>query len=346
MSPKEIYERLSRTPRSSAQKVARWLNEGNTLESFLARLDPPRGEPATVPFVTPACQEYPDKIKQLYDPPLTLFHRGLPLWKLSKTIVGVVGSRKASRFGLSLAHKLGQTLSRQQISVCSGLALGIDGASHRGVLDEIRRNSSAAPPVAILGHGWKHIHPKSHLNLAGDIVKNGVILTEYPPNFPGARWSFPARNRIIAALSDHLVVVEAGLKSGSLYTAEFALDLGRTVWIIPNAPGRPNSAGVLGLWRAGAEVVWDIDEFVNEVTSCNNTEQRNSSDLESISEENRKLLRILIEVDCQMNEFCIQANIGPQELAYRLTEMELDGLIRRTHNGAWEILRWDLIRYL
>jgi DNA processing protein len=268
--------------------------------------------------------------------------------RLPDLIVGVVGSRKASSFGLSFARRLGATLARKNASVCSGLALGIDGAVHRGVLEEIARNPKAAPPVGVLGHGWGAIHPPSHEELAKEVERTGSLLTEYQPGAPPTRWTFPARNRIIAALSDHVVVVEAGSRSGSLYTAEFAEQLGRTVWIVPNAPGRPNSAGVLGLWKAGAQTIIDLDEFAETVAPSKVENERSSEALPPSlnSPENREILAHLARCDGSLDDICESEKWTPTELACRVTELELDGVVRRMIDGRWTILRWDLAGHL
>lgn len=344
MKDRLIYDELARTPRLSARKVARLLDSGHSLEQIRFRFARPVGRTPTADFLTPACPSYPEKVRQLYDPPLTLFRRGLDFGELSEQVVGVVGSRKATKFGQQWARRLGASLARRGVSVCSGLAQGIDGACHRGVLDELNRNPEAAKPIGVLGHGWGRIHPMEHYELARQIEKRGMLVTEYPPGFPPARWTFPARNRIIAALCEHVVVVEAGKKSGSLHTAEFALELGRTVWILPNTPGRPNSEGVMGLWRSGAEVILDLEEFVNEVAPRPATKTRPQED--PLSPETADILRLLAQCEGVTADFCRASKLGPNELAYRLAEMEIEGLIRRDLDGSWAILRWDLVKEL
>lgn len=341
LKDKIIYEELARTPRLSARKVAQLLSSGHELKDIRLRFGRPIGQAPIADFLTPACPAYPEKVRQLFDPPLTLFHRGLGLDALSTCVVGVVGSRKASKFGIQWARRLGASLARRGVSVCSGLAQGIDGACHRGALEELSRNPDASAPIGVLGHGWGRIHPTEHYELARQMEKRGLLVTEYPPGFPPARWTFPARNRIIAALSDHVVVVEAGKRSGSLYTAEFALELGRTVWILPNTPGRPNSEGVLGLWRAGAEVILDMEEFVNMV--CPRQSNIENSDRTALNRETSELLWLLAKCEGVTADFCRASKLGPNELAYRLAEMEIEGLIRRDLDGSWTILRWDLV---
>jgi DNA processing protein len=346
LNAKPIFERLARTPRLSPRKVAELQASGLSVNQIEARFGSPRGQAPRDPYCTPACAEYPRKLLDLADPPLRLFHKGLPLEQLPALVVGVVGSRGASRFGQQWARKLGSSLARRGVSVCSGLAQGIDGAVHRGVVDELHRNSDAAPPIGVLGHGWGPIFPLENTRLAQEVERYGLLLTEYQRGSPPARWTFPARNRIIASLSDHLVVVEAGARSGSLYTAEFALDLGRTVWIVPNAPGRPNSAGVLALWRGGADAILDLEEFAETIAPSTQRLSAPNNPLSKLSKENTKLLELLYQAEGTVDDICRNLSWSPTELAYRLTELEIDGLIRRRLDGAWDVLCWDLLGHL
>jgi len=296
------------------------------------------------PFLTPHCPEYPAKLKNLNVPPSRLFYKGLPPSTLPNLGVAVVGSRKASSYGRSFAHRLGSALAAKGACVISGLALGIDGAAHRGVLQEIRRNPQAAPPIAVLGHGWGTIYPSQHDVLFQQVAEHGTVFTEYEPGAPATRWTFPARNRIIAALCDHLVVVEAGPRSGTLHTARFAQDLERTLWVVPNSPGRPNSKGVLKLWKGGAELITDLDEFVETVAPSRVSSEAMSNSRPHCLEDplNRELFHLLCREEGVVDKICHDSRWSPTMLAYRLTELEIGGLTKRMIDGTWEIRRWDL----
>ena len=345
---KELYEKLARTPKATPRRVAKLLGSGLALDQIQRRFGTPLGQPVCDPFVSPACPEYPDGLKRLSDPPLRIFHKGLPWSNITSQVVAVVGSRKATRFGLSWARQLGVALARNGISVCSGLALGIDGACHRGVISEIRRNPKAGAPIAVLGHGWGRLHPVEHHKLAQEVKQFGLVLTEYQRGSPPTRWSFPARNRIIAALSDHIVVVEAGAKSGSIHTADFALDLGKTVWIVPSSPGSPNSAGVLALLKEGAEVMTSISEFIQQVSETPLLPDRTpcSTDHIELSQEQRLLLIELAKCECRIEHLESTSKWTATDLACHLTELELLGLIGRSVHGGWEIIGWNLVSQL
>lgn len=343
MTLRDLYEQLARTPGISPLQVARLEDAGLSVEEIARRYARPQGLRTSGSFFTPACPEYPKKLLHLKDPPLRLFYRGQPISSLSPTVVGIVGSRKASRFGLELARRLGQILCRKGVTVCSGLALGIDGSAHLGVIQQLERDPSGAPPVAVLGHGFGHLHPKEHRELAGRISDKGVVVSEYPHTFAPTKWSFPARNRLIAALSDHIVVVEAGKKSGTLHTAEFADQLGRTLWIVPMAPGRPNSEGVHRLWKSGAEVIHDLEEFAEQVAPSTRQSSEKVAPLVKLCQTKRTILKILARSEGSCEPLCRELDLSPIEIACYLTELELDGLLQRQLDGSWQLLCWDLL---
>ena len=296
------------------------------------------------PFFTPSCSDYPPKLRQLHKPPQRLYYHGRPVSELAPLVVGVVGSRKATAYGLASARRLGAALARNGITVCSGLAMGIDGAVHKGVIEELQRDSEAACPVAVLGHGWNYAHPKENQKLFRQMARWGTLLTEFSPEQPPARWTFPARNRIIAALSDVVVVVEAGARSGSLITAGLANDLSREVWAVPSSPGKPNSAGVLKLLGSGANMLLDFDEFVSSLIKV--PQPAPSRELPELDDENRELLLLLARFEGDVGPICRELDWSATEIAYRLTELELCGLVKRNIQGQWELLCWDLLPQL
>lgn len=293
---------------------------------------------------TPDSPEYPDQLSLLNKPPKELYHLGQPIKLLKAPIVAVVGSRKATRYGLTIARSLGRGLAQRGISVCSGLALGIDGACHRGVIDEMQSGTGSGPPIGVLGHGWGKLHPRQHRELALAVMRHGMLFTEYAPGSPASRYTFPARNRIIAALSDHVVIVEAGARSGSLHTAEFALDLGKTVWAVPNGIGSPNSQGVLTLIKEGAQALVNVEEFLESIAPSKRPRKRET--WPPLSSDEQHLLVSLADNDGQLDHVCESLDWSATELAYRLTGLELQGLVGRAIDGTWQVLCWELVRKL
>ena len=194
-----------------------------------------------VPYRGPG---YPRRLVHLHQPPPALYLAGpLPLEERS---VAVVGTRSATSYGRRAARDLAGDLARAGWTVVSGLARGIDAAAHRAALDAGGRT------VAVLGSGLDHRYPASNRELYDRLEEHGLLVTEFSPEQPPQRWTFPKRNRIIAALSAGVVVVQAPGRSGALITADQALELGREVFAVPGPVGTPASAGTHDLLRSGA----------------------------------------------------------------------------------------------
>lgn len=187
---------------------------------------------------------YPRRLVQLHQPPPALYLAG-PLSPDERS-VAVVGTRSATSYGRRAARDLSGDLARAGWTVVSGLARGIDTAAHRAALDAGGRT------VAVLGSGLDHRYPASNRGLYDRLEERGLLVTEFPPEQPPQRWTFPKRNRIIAALSAGVVVVQAPRESGALITADQALELGREVFAVPGPVGAPASVGTHELLRSGA----------------------------------------------------------------------------------------------
>ena len=198
---------------------------------------------------------YPRRLKNIPDPPLVLYYKGkLPDFD-GNPVIGVVGTRKASPYGLTAAKRLGYQIAKCGGIVVSGMAYGIDGVAMQGAL------TAGGTVVGVLGCGAEQVYPPSNRGLFADTARYGCILSEFPPGTPPVGWNFPRRNRIISGLSCGVLVVEAPEKSGSLITARQALDQGRDVFVVPGNIDVPSFAGSLGLLRDGGVPVssgWDI----------------------------------------------------------------------------------------
>lgn len=195
-------------------------------------------------------QEYPESLRHVYDPPAVLFAHGL-LQSCAAPRIAVVGTRRPDSQGIAAALEVGAVLAAAGVTVVSGLARGIDGAVHRGVLAcaaERRGSRGPGAAVAVLGCGIDRMYPAEHRDLAMDIVAcGGLLLSEYPPGTPPQKYQFPARNRIVVGLSAALVLVQAPNPSGALISAEFAMSEGRDVLV--------HRAGAL--WEGGARLLND-----------------------------------------------------------------------------------------
>ena len=198
---------------------------------------------------------YPGKLKNISDPPLVLYYKGqLPQFD-ENPVIGVVGTRKASAYGLTAAKRMGYQIAKCGGIVVSGMAYGIDGMAMSGAL------TAGKETVGVLGCGADIVYPVSNRNLFRDVERYGCIISEFAPGTPPAKWNFPKRNRIISGLSNGVLVVEAPEKSGALITANLALEQGRDVFVVPGNIDQPGFVGSNRLLRDGGTVVssgWDI----------------------------------------------------------------------------------------
>ncbi|MDR3677849.1 MAG: DNA-processing protein DprA [Acidobacteriota bacterium] len=207
-------------------------------------------------------EEYPPLLKQIPDAPLLLYVRG-DVKVLSQFAVAIVGSRRPSAYGSSVAHRLAHDLAQRQLVVASGLARGVDSAAHRGALE------AKGKTVAVLGSGLDVIYPRENKKLADEIAKSGAVISEFPLRTSPSPENFPIRNRIISGLSLGVVVVEAAEYSGSLITARLALEQNREVFAVPGNITSAQSFGPNHLIKQGAKLVdqWMdvVEEFPSEV---------------------------------------------------------------------------------
>ncbi len=201
---------------------------------------------------------YPQLLAQIYDPPFVLYARGrLELLKQEKRLA-VVGTRKPTKVGLQTLIHLIPPLVNERWTIVSGLALGIDAYSHRLTIE------AGGQTIAVLGCGFDFIYPRENQTLFDEMANNQLLLSEYPPFVPPKKWHFPARNRIISGLSTAVLVVEAKERSGSLITADQALEQGRDVFAIPGSIFSPQSVGTNRLIQQGAKLVLTAEDIMHE----------------------------------------------------------------------------------
>ncbi len=209
-------------------------------------------------FVSMEQTEFPEKVRHISNAPYAIYYVGnLP--EESRKSVAIVGARGRSAYGREVAQALGRALSNHGVQVISGLAKGIDGDAHKGALE------GQGDTFAVLGCGVDICYPKEHRYLYNKIVEHGGIISEYPPGTEPAPWQFPERNRIISGLSDCVVVIEAKEKSGSLITADFAMEQGRDVYALPGRITDNLSRGCNKLIKQGAGVVESVEDFLAEM---------------------------------------------------------------------------------
>jgi DNA processing protein len=212
-------------------------------------------EAAGVRVLVPGDDGWPAPLVEDPEPPAVLFVRGDPS-ALDRPRVAVIGTRRCSHAGREVARQLGRELSEAGVCVVSGLALGIDGAAHAGAL------TGAAAPVGVVATGLDVVYPRRHAELWHAVATRGLLLSEFPLGTWPERWRFPARNRIIAALADVVVVVESHDRGGSMHTVESAIERGRTVMAVPGSVRSAASAGTNALLAAGCPPARDAGDVL------------------------------------------------------------------------------------
>ncbi|WP_339145797.1 MULTISPECIES: DNA-processing protein DprA [unclassified Sutcliffiella] len=211
-----------------------------------------------IQLITIFDHEYPSLLKEIYDPPLVLYLKGNQ-HLLNTRKLGVVGARNMSSYGREALGSLIPPLIRENFTIVSGLAKGVDIHAHCLAM-KMKGNT-----IAVLGSGIFNIYPKEHKELAYSISQHHLLLSEYPPYTAPTKWNFPMRNRIISGLSEGVIVVEAKEKSGSLITADQAMDQGREVFAVPGSILSETSKGTNSLIKQGAKLVADTNDILEEL---------------------------------------------------------------------------------
>ena len=209
--------------------------------------------------ITMESDEYPDSLREIQGSPRELYCIG-DISLLKTPCAAIVGSRRYTIYGRQTALMIGKMLAGRGITVVSGMAKGIDSFAHQGALSK-----QEGKTIAVLGTAIGKPYPASNAALMEEIEEKGLVISEYPPDFPGSQYGFPARNRIISGLSKSVIVVEAGLKSGSLITAQIAGDQGKTVFAVPGNINSQCSIGTNLLIRDGAYPLVVVDDVIREM---------------------------------------------------------------------------------
>lgn len=272
-------------------------------------------------------EDYPDILVNLPDPPVVLFYRGNLAGFLSMPAIAVIGSRRCTTYGRKVARTLARDFVRSGVAVVSGLARGIDGEAHRGVIE------AGGVTMAVLGNGLDVCYPPEHDRLSKKIIKKGVILSEYPPGTEPARYRFPERNRLISGFSRGVVVVEAGRKSGTMITVNTALDQGRDVFAVPGEVTRALSMGTNMLLRDGAGVVITAADVL-EPLGLVLAPEKSGGTFEPESDTQRVILEHLSVATLHFDQLLRLAGVGTAVLQSELLNLEMAGVVAQ-HPGKF-----------
>ncbi len=277
--------------------------------------------------------EYPPLLKEIHTPPLLLYIVSENPTVLLNTQIAIVGTRNPTYTGRELAESFAFQLGKHNLTITSGLAVGIDACAHQGALQ------AQIPTIAVLGCGVDTIYPKRHTALAAQIISSGAIVSEFPIGTAPLATNFPKRNRIISGLSVGVLVIEATLRSGSLITAHFANEQGREVFAIPSSIHNLFSQGCHELIKNGAKLVENINDILTELYFVIPSTQDSTflksvgPPIKSLDKEERKL------IDCMgfevrgVQDLSYALGVSIQNISSRLLNLELRGYIKTVPGG-------------
>lgn len=275
-------------------------------------------------------EDYPERLRQIFDPPFLLYYRGRLPGREERT-AAIVGSRKATDYGRYVSYTMGRFLGENGANVISGMALGADTFAHKGALDGKGRTT------AVLGSGVDLYTPPSNRPLAEDILeRGGCLLSEFPPGTPALPKNYPRRNRIISGLAECVIVVEAAVKSGTSITAALALEQGKDVYAVPGNITNPYSQGTNRLIKDGAipllspeDLLAEMNLFEKKVLSS-----KTEKNLEAIlGKDEREIYQtIAITGEMTFDQICLKSGFSSSKLSGILTVLEIKGMILKKRN--------------
>ena len=287
--------------------------------------------------------EYPHRLRNIYDPPLVLYIRGT-LPKIDDMhVVGVVGTRRCTPYGVKNAETTGYKLSQNGFVVVTGLAEGIDTAATRGALRGI------TPTVGVIGSGPDLVFPAHNRKLFEEVASNGAVISEYSPGTPAVPSHFPSRNRIISGLSNGVAVIEAPARSGALITTERAMEEGRDVFVLPGNVDAATCVGSNRLLCEGAIPFITPDDIMAQYIVSHKSRKKpfdnnvavDYIDLDKLTDKfddnSKAIMKIVAKGLVTVDEIIENTNIDAQKTLSALTILELDGHLRRDIIGRWEI---------
>lgn len=280
-------------------------------------------------IVTWSDPEYPELLKQIYDPPILLYVKGT-LTPRDKNSVAIVGSRQTTHYGINVARKLSYQLAYVGVTVVSGGARGIDTAAHQGALNGKGRT------IAVLGTGINIVFPPENASLFEKIIENGAIITQFPFNRPADKQSFPIRNRIVAGMTLGTVVVEANMTSGALITANFATEAGRQVFAVPGSIDSPRSKGCHDLIKKGAKLCEGVEDILSDFEYLFPPSNRPPSAAETgvlpaleLTEPEQLVYETLSHEEISIDDVIVRSNLPASAASVALLSLEMKKLVRQ-----------------
>ncbi|TAN05900.1 MAG: DNA-protecting protein DprA [Rhodanobacteraceae bacterium] len=342
--------------RAACRDARRWRQSAGLDQAVLAGIERPDQARLDADFAWLAmpghrlvcCSEadFPPQLEAIPQPPAALFVAGDPALLLGPQIA-IVGARSATAQGLATARDFARTLGRAGLTITSGMADGIDGAAHAAALE------AGAATVAVVGTGADVVYPRKHRELAANIIEHGAIVSEFPLATEARPGHFPRRNRLIAGLALGILVVEAGLQSGSLITARLAAEGGKEVFALPGSIHNPLAKGCHRLIRDGARLVETAAEVIEALAPAAQalgaelaarlavpaaTGNAAGAGLHAQDPDYARLLSALDDAPASLDELAARTQLAPAALSSMLLLLELEGAVAAASNGRWQRL--------
>lgn len=291
-------------------------------------------EEAGIRFIMAGEPEYPHRLGNIYDMPMWLYVKGA-LPDDSLPCAAIVGARSCTPYGRQVAEHLSRVLSENGVQTVSGLAYGIDGAAHRGSV------KAQGATYAVLGSGVDHCYPRENIGLYNAVMEKGGVISEYGPGEKPAAGNFPSRNRIISGLSDVVIVVEARKKSGSLITADLALEQGKEVFAVPGRVNDPLSAGCNCLIRQGAALLQSPEDILDFFRiDCKNCLKGIKKSGKALAKTEKMVYSCLDSRPKHVEEVIEKSRLPAGECMAVLLKLELDGIIMQPVNQYY-MRKWE-----
>lgn len=293
-------------------------------------------------------KEYPDKLRNTATPPYILYVKG-EMIELDKYLtIGVVGTREHTDYGKLVTHRLSTEMAREGAIIVSGMARGLDSVAARAALRVGNKT------IAVIGSGLDIVYPPENGDLMEEIARHGMVISEYPVGTPALPTNFPVRNRIIAGLSNGIVVTEAPKQSGSLITARYALENGRDVFAVPGSIYEPTYEGCNRIIQQFAKLVTkgrDVleeypyaqkvtitDEAKKETEKPKNEDFENSQKFKALAEDEKQIVKLLMNKDMQIDELARNLEIPAGELNVKMTLLEMKAAVKKLPGNVYQII--------
>ncbi len=309
----------------SVDKPSELYNDYTVADNMIAKM-----EKVGIKVITIVDEDYPNSLKEIFDPPYTLYYQGDKNLLYSKDLLAIVGSRRVSTYGRNVMQNFAPEFVKAGLKIISGLARGVDSIGHRISLE------NNLPTVAVVANGLDICYPSENSDMQMQIAKTGLVVSEYPMGSKPLQYHFPERNRIISALSQAVFIPEAGEKSGSLITADYAIEQGRELFVVPGNIFSPMSAGCNKKIKELQGVITLSPDDV--ISALGKTSKKCVKEVVQLDFTAQAIVDLLKDEALHFDEILQKSELGVGELSSVLSQLEILGIIRKMQGNYFEII--------